>query len=117
HETSQADSHMRTARQSLAVSNTKVHAVPSALLRRRRQRNRVIRKGMQIVDDVGALAILLDAGKAHRGARNESLGIGDELIEVVKSPGAALGLHGGREIEPAASLTLFVADDPVQIWT
>src|ERR1700733_12639528 len=84
----------------------------SALLRRRRQRNRGIGKGMQIVNDVGALAVLLDAGKAHRRARDETLGIGDELIEVVIGPGAALGLHPRREIEPA-SLTLFVADDPV----
>src|SRR5580692_2874736 len=86
----------------------------SALLRRRRQRNRGIGKGMQIVNDVGALAVLLDSGKAHRRARDETLGIGDELIEVLVGPGAALGLHRGREIEPA-SLTLLVADDAVQI--
>src|ERR1700744_6066742 len=86
----------------------------SALLRRRRQRNRGVRKGMQIIDDVGALAVLLDAGKAHRGARDETLGVGDELIEVLVAPLAALGLHRGREIEPA-SFALLVADDPVQI--
>src|ERR1700722_20685536 len=71
---------------------------------------------MQIIDDVGALAVLLNAGKAHRGARDETLGIVDELIEVVEAPGAALGFHGRREIEPA-SLTFFIADDPVQIRT
>src|ERR1700723_3844113 len=88
----------------------------AALLRRRWQRTRGIRKGMQIVDHVGALAVLLDAGKAHRGARDETLGIGDELIEVLISPLAALGFHGRREIEPA-SLALFIADDPVQVRT
>src|ERR1700719_2535212 len=69
---------------------------------------------MQIIDDVGALAVLLDAGKTHRGARDETLGIVDELIEVLIAPGAALGLHRRREIEPAP-LAFFIADDPVQI--
>src|ERR1039458_2628303 len=71
---------------------------------------------MQIVDDVGPLAVLLNAGKAHRGARDETFGIVDELIEVLVAPGATLGFHGRREIKPA-SLTFFIADDPVQIRT
>src|SRR5665213_2492468 len=87
------------------------------LLRRRRQRNRTIRKRVQIVDHVGALAVLLDAGKAHRGARHKTLGARDELVEIVIGPGAALGLHGGGEIEPAAALALLVANDPVEIRT
>src|SRR3977135_2077367 len=84
------------------------------LLRRRRQRNRAIGEGAQIGDHVGALAVLRDGGKAHRGARNKALGIGDELAEVVVAPLAALGLHRRREIEPAP-LALLVADDAVKI--
>src|SRR5216684_5696362 len=107
---------MKSARQSLAAAagDVKVHAEPEALLRRRRQRNRAIGKRAQIGDHVGALAVLGDAGKAHRGARNKALGIGDELVEVVKGPLATLGLHRRREIEPAP-LALLVADDTVKI--
>src|SRR5439155_21062851 len=50
------------------------------------------------------------------GARNKALGVRDELVEVVVGPGAALGLQGGGEIEPA-SLALMVADDAVKIRT
>src|SRR5262245_4161065 len=71
---------------------------------------------MQIGDDVGTLAVLLDAGKAHRGARDEALRIGDELVEIVVGPGAALGLHRGGEIETAA-LALVVADDAKEVGT
>src|SRR5260370_5757632 len=84
------------------------------LLRRRRQRNRAIGEGAQIGDHVGALAVFRNAGKAHRGARNKALGIGDELVEVVKGPLATLGLHRRREIEPAP-LALLFADDAVKI--
>src|SRR5216683_532124 len=111
-------SHMKTARQSLAAAagHVKVHAEPEALLRRRRQRNRTIGKRAQIGDHVGALAILGDAGEAHRGAGNKALGIGNELVEVVVGPGTAFGLHGSREIKPAASFASMVVDDPEQIW-
>src|ERR1700687_6306610 len=71
---------------------------------------------MQISDHVGALAVLWNAGKAHRGAWDKALRIGDELVEVLVGPGAALGLHGGREIEPAI-LAFMVSDDPVKIRT
>src|ERR1700694_1757984 len=71
---------------------------------------------MQISDHVGALAVLWNAGKAHRGAWDKALRIGDELVEILVGPGAALGLHGGREIEPA-SLAFMVSDDPVKIRT
>ena len=50
---------------------------------------------MQVVDHVGALAVLLDTGKAHRGAGDEAFRIGDELVEVVVAPGAALTAHPG----------------------
>src|SRR5216683_5543898 len=111
-------SHMKTARQSLAAAagDVKVHAGPEALLRRRRQRNRTIGKRAQIGDHVGALAVLGDAGEAHRGAGNKALGIGNELVEVVVGPGAAFGLHGSREIK-SAPLAFFVADDAVKIGT
>src|SRR6516164_4572575 len=84
------------------------------LFRRRRQRNRIVRQRAQIGDDVGTLAVLRDASETHRGAGDEALGIGDELVQVVIGPGAALGLHRSREIE-AAALTLVVADDAVEI--
>src|SRR6476661_4633587 len=86
------------------------------LLRCRRQRNRIIRERVQIGDHVGALAVLRDTGKTHRGAGNKALRVGDELAEVVVGPGAALGLHGGGEIE-SASLALMVADDAIEVRT
>src|SRR5579863_3703521 len=87
------------------------------LLRRRRQRNRIVRKRPQISDHVGTLGILWNAGKAHRGARHEALGIGEELVEVVVGPGSAHALQGRREIETTATLAALVTDDPVEIWT
>src|SRR6185437_2204434 len=50
-------------------------------------------------------------------ARNEALRIGQELVEVVVRPGAALGLHRGREIEPAAIFAPLVTDDAVKVRT
>src|ERR1700730_11429548 len=79
-------------------------------------RNRVIRKRMQIGNHVGALAVPRNTGKSHRGARNKAPGIGDELVEVLVRPGAALGLHGCREIK-STSLAFMVADNAVKIWT
>src|SRR5260221_2309706 len=84
------------------------------LFRRRRQRNRAVGQRAQIGDHISALRVLLDTGKAHRGAGNVTLRVGDELAEVVIAPGAALGLHGRREIEPA-SLALVVTDDAEQV--
>src|SRR5450432_1587046 len=69
---------------------------------------------MQIGDHVGALAVLGDTGKTHRGAGNEALRIGNELVKVVVGPGAAFGLHRRREIEPA-SFASMVANDPEKI--
>src|SRR5579871_6007345 len=66
------------------------HVVASWLFGCRRQRNRGVRERMQIGDHVGALALLRNTGKAHRGARNKALRIGQELVEVVVGPGAAL---------------------------
>src|SRR3982074_3965992 len=86
------------------------------LLRRRRQRSRVIGEGTQIVDHVGALAVLGQACKSHRGTGNVTLRISKEFVQLIEGPGAAFGLHGGREIEPA-SLASFLVDDPVKIRT
>src|SRR3954454_6459231 len=88
-----------------------------ALLRRGRQRLRAVGETVQVSDHVGALAILRDAGKAHRGARDSRLGIGDELVERIEVPGAALGLHRSREVEAAAALANMVADDAVEVRT
>src|ERR1700737_5434645 len=106
---------MKTARQSPGRLQ-EVYVGRRPLLCRRRQRNRIIRKRVQIGDHVGAFAVLRDTGKTHRGARNKALGVRDELAEVVVGPSAAFGLHGGGEIEPA-SLAFMVADDPVKIRT
>src|SRR5581483_1645704 len=66
------------------------HVVASWLFGCRRQRNRGVRERMQVGDHVGALALLRNTGKAHRGPGHESLRIGQELVEVVVGPGAAL---------------------------
>ena len=87
------------------------------LLRRGRQRLRLFRHRVQIGDDVGALAVLRDAGKAHRGAGNEGLGVGEELVEVVKGPVAALALHASREIEAATTGPFRLVDDTVEVRT
>src|SRR5207237_9692691 len=50
-------------------------------------------------------------------ARDEALRIGNELVEFVVGPGAALALHGRREIETAAVLAPLVADNPVKVRT
>src|SRR2546423_12474387 len=90
---------------------------PANLLRCRRQRQRLVRQRAQVGDHVGAFAVLLDAGKAHRGARYKALRVGDEFVEVVKTPFAALGLHGGREVEAGLALTLLLADDAIEVRT
>src|SRR6185312_8315422 len=91
-------SNQKTARQAWPFQ-TKVHKMRRTVtrwssLRCGRQRNGVVRKRPQVGDHVGPLAVLLDAGKAHGGAGNETLRVGDERVEVVIGPGAALGLHG-----------------------
>src|SRR5260221_10094691 len=91
-----------------------LHRGRSPLLRRRRQRNRAIRQRAQIVDHVGAFAVLRDTRKAHRGARYKALGIGDELVESIEGPGAALALYGRREVEPAP-FAYFVVNDAKQV--
>src|SRR4029077_660088 len=63
------------------------------------QRGRMVRQRIEIGDHVGALAVVLNTGKAHCRSRNEALGVGDELVEVVDSPVAALALHARREVE------------------
>src|SRR5882757_10233367 len=87
------------------------------LFRRRRQRDRLVRQCGQISNHVSALAVLADAGKAHRGAGNKGLRVGEEFVEVVKRPLAALGLHGGREIEAALALALLLVDGTKEVRT
>src|ERR1700704_1508903 len=84
------------------------------LFRSRRQRNRLIRQSMEISDHVGALAVLRDAGKAHRGSGDKALGAGDELVEVIVGPLASLGLHACGIIETrlAGAIT---AHDAVEV--
>src|SRR4051794_28217307 len=76
---------MQTARQSLAVVSPKRPCGTSEMLfRRRRQRDRLVRQCGEIGNHVGALAVLADAGKTHRGAGNKGLRVGEEFVEVVK---------------------------------
>src|SRR5262249_3900675 len=63
------------------------------------QRRRVVRLAVEVRDDVGTLAAAGQAGKGHRRARNERARIGQEGVEVVHGPLAALALHGGRIVE------------------
>src|SRR5436190_5121257 len=88
---------------------------PASLFRGRRQRNRLVRERAKIRDHVGALAVLLNSGKAHRGARNKALGVRNELVEIVERPVAALALHGGGEIEAAFAFALLLADDAIEV--
>src|SRR5690242_20206168 len=88
---------------------------PANLLRSRRQRHRLVRQRRQISDHVGALRVLLNTGKAHRGAGDKALGVGDELVEGVEGPFAALGLHRGGEVEAALALALFLVDRAIEV--
>src|SRR5258707_15528092 len=92
-------------------------AVRTPLFRRRRQRNRLVGQGREVSDHVGALAVLLDAGKTHRSAGDEALWTSDEFVQIVESPGAALALHRRREIEPAFALALLFIDGAEQVRT
>src|SRR5258707_15711014 len=68
------------------------------LFRRRRQRDGLVCQRGQISNHVGALAVFLNTRKAHRSTGNKTLRVGDEFVEVVKRPFAALRFHGGGEI-------------------
>src|SRR3978361_2423647 len=91
--------------------------VVAMLFRRRRKRYRLVGQRREIGDHVGALAVLLDAGEAHRGAGNEALRAGDEFVQIVEGPGTALTLHGSREIEPAFAFALLLVDGAEQVRT
>ena len=56
------------------------------------QRRRRIGQSVKIVDQVGALGILGDAGERHVVTRDETLRIGEIGIEVVEGPLALLAL-------------------------
>src|SRR5262245_62291874 len=64
------------------------------------QRCRIVGKRIEIGDDVGPFAAALDAGEGHVGAGNIAARIGNELVEVVDGPIAALPLHRGGIVEP-----------------
>ena len=70
---------------------------------------------MQIGDHVGALAVLWMPAKPIAVPGTKPFGLVMNLLRSSIGPGAALGLHGGREIEAAAALALLVADDAVEI--
>src|SRR5262249_9352937 len=59
-------------------------------LGRLRERRRVIREAVEIDDDVRPLALARYAGEGHVGAGDIAAWIGDEVVEVVDGPGAAL---------------------------
>src|ERR1700716_812748 len=92
-----------------------MHGPRPPLFRRRRQWNRLVGQRREVSDHVGALAVLLDARKTHRSAGDEAFWTGDEFVQIVEGPGAALALHGGREIEPAFAFALLFIDGAVQV--
>ncbi len=81
---------------------------------RRRQGSRIVRQGAEIGDDVGALFRVRLAREAHLGAGDKSLRAGDEAVEVLVGPVAALGLHGVG-IGEAGFAALGAADDAVKV--
>src|SRR5665213_1854467 len=87
----------------------------SATFRHLRQRLWAVRQSVQKIDHVGALAVARQAGKGHGRARDIAARILEELVQFLVGPLAALGLHGGGEVEAAAILAALVADDIPQV--
>src|SRR6476646_4285650 len=85
------------------------------LFRRRRQRDGLVRQRGQIRNHVGTLAVFLNTRKSHRRTGNETLRVGDEFVEVVERPLAALRLHGGGEIEATLALALLLVDGAKEV--
>src|SRR5262249_60100351 len=68
------------------------------------------------IADVGVLIRLRQAGKRHGRPGDVAARIGEELVELVKCPVAALALHRGREIESATGFAARAAHDIPQVW-
>src|SRR5437773_12521949 len=96
------------------MSSLRLRATSS--LRRLGKRRRVVRQGVEIGDDVGAVAAARDTREGHVGAGNEAARIGDELIEILDGPVAALRLHGAGIVEAGLRCPL-TADHAPQIRT
>src|SRR6267154_1775419 len=64
--------------------------------------DRLVGERVQIVDDVGALGVAWQAREGHGGARHIALRVGQELVELVEGPVAALALQRGRVVETGA---------------
>src|SRR5262245_57218431 len=84
----------------------------------RRQRQRRIRLGIQVGDDVGAFVVLLVAGEAHGGALDVLLRRGQEVVDVVEIPDllAVFGeaLHGSG-IAEVGEMSDRTADNAIEI--
>src|SRR5262245_10870767 len=61
---------------------------------------RIVRQRVQISDHVGALAAARQAGEGHGRSGDKPLRIGQELVQVLDGPAAALALHRRRVVEP-----------------
>src|SRR4030088_671590 len=61
--------------------------------------DRLVGELVQIVDDVGALGVARQAREGPGGARHIALRVGQELVELVEGPVAALGLQRVRVVE------------------
>ena len=68
---------------------------------------------MEIVDDVGSLALFRFARESHLRARHKGRWLREERVEIVVGPIAALGLHPVRVIEPRVR-TLRASDDAIE---
>jgi len=68
---------------------------------------------MEIVDDVGSLGLFRFPREGHLRARHKGRRLGQELVEIVVGPIAALRLHCVRIIEPG-DRALRAPDDAIQ---
>ena len=71
---------------------------------------------MQVIDDVGALLRIGLAGEGHFRAAHEGLRTGEEMVEILEGPVAALGLHAVG-IAKARDRALGTIDDAEKIGT
>src|SRR6185437_14778163 len=80
-----------------------------------RQRHRTVRQSVQEVDHVGALLLPRQTGKCHGRPGDIATRVGQEFVKFVEGPLAALGLHGGGEVEAATAFATLIADDIPEI--
>ena len=113
----QRDPPSETARRCLAVVSAQVHAgLAEAYFAAVGSGAGLSDKRVQIGDHVGTLAVLREAGEAHRGARDKALGVGEELVEVVdRSRSPPLPFMAAEKLKPPRPVPFGSADDAIEI--